>query len=71
VSVTRKFRATTNVVALLFCSLLAGVLVAAAAFPALGMTGLTAKTASDSFQNLPTALQTPPLPEKSVLQASD
>jgi membrane peptidoglycan carboxypeptidase len=35
------------------------------------MTGLTAKEASDSFQNLPSDLQTPPLPEKSVLLAAD
>ncbi|MGH3426691.1 MAG: penicillin-binding protein, partial [Mycobacteriales bacterium] len=33
--------------------------------------GLTAKAASDSFQNLPSKLKTPPIPQTSMLYASD
>jgi membrane peptidoglycan carboxypeptidase len=64
-------RAIANVATLLVCGVLAGVVVAAAAFPALGFTGLTAKAASDSFQNLPAELKTPPLPQTSYLYAAD
>jgi membrane carboxypeptidase/penicillin-binding protein len=71
VSASRNIRIATDVVSLLLCSLLAGVLVAAAAFPALGMTGLGAKEAADSFQNLPSDLNVPPLPVKSQLVAAD
>jgi membrane peptidoglycan carboxypeptidase len=53
------------------CGILAGVVVAAAAFPALGVTGLTAKAASDSFQSLPSELKTSPLPQTSYLYAAD
>jgi membrane peptidoglycan carboxypeptidase len=64
-------RVLANVVSLVVCGVLAGVVVAAAAFPALGFTGLTAKAASDSFQNLPAELKTPPLPQRSDLLAAD
>ncbi len=68
---TSKARVLANVATLLLCGVLAGVVVAAAAFPALGFTGLTAKAASDSFQNLPAELKTPPLPQISYLYAAD
>jgi len=68
---SRDLRVYANVASLLVCGVLAGVVVAAAAFPALGFTGLTAKAASDSFQNLPAELKTPPLPQTSYLFAAD
>src|SRR5215207_6723206 len=68
---SRDLRVYANVASLLVCGVLAGVVVAAAAFPALGFTGLTAKAASDSFQNLPAELKTPPLPQTSDLYAAD
>ncbi len=64
-------RVLANIASLVVCGVLAGVVVAAAAFPALGFTGLTAKAASDSFQNLPAELETPPLPQRSDLLAAD
>ncbi|MFI5954003.1 transglycosylase domain-containing protein [Cryptosporangium sp. NPDC051539] len=56
---------------LLLCGALAGVIVAAAAFPAAGFAGLTAKSASDDFSDLPTNLEFPPAPQASTLYASD
>ena len=52
-------------------SVLAGVVVAAVAFPAVGATGYAAKTGSDEFENLPTDLVIPPSPENSYLYAAD
>jgi membrane peptidoglycan carboxypeptidase len=60
-----------NVVSLVLCGILAGVVIAAAAFPAVGVSGLTAKSASDSFSDLPADLKIPPLPQNSTLLASD
>ncbi|SHN48013.1 transglycosylase domain-containing protein [Cryptosporangium aurantiacum] len=57
--------------AIALCGLLAGVVIAAAAFPAVAVTGLTAKSASDEFENLPSDLATPPLPQTSYLLAAD
>ncbi len=68
---TQDTRAVANVVSLVVCGVLAGVVVAAAAFPAAGITGLTAKSASDSFRDLPNDVKIPPLPQKSQLYASD
>lgn len=56
---------------LVLCGILAGVVLAAAAFPAAGFTGLAAKSASDSFSELPADLQLPPAPQASTLYASD
>ncbi|MFG1926897.1 transglycosylase domain-containing protein [Cryptosporangium sp. NPDC048952] len=56
---------------LVLCGLLAGVVLAAAAFPAAGFTGLAAKSASDSFSDLPADLELPPAPQASTLYASD
>ena len=64
-------RTLANVVSLVLCGILAGVVVAAAAFPAVGVSGLTAKSASDSFSDLPTNIKIPPLPQNSTLYASD
>ncbi|NUS73398.1 MAG: PASTA domain-containing protein [Corynebacteriales bacterium] len=56
-----------RVLTLALCGLVAGIVVAASAFPAVGITGLTAKAASDSFQNLPNDLAKPFIPQTSKL----
>ncbi len=67
----RPLKVLTRLIALVVCGLLGGVMVAAAAFPAVGLAGLSAKTASDSFEGLPTELETPVLPQTSNLYAAD
>ncbi len=67
----RPLRVFTRVIALLLCGLLGGVMVAAAAFPAVGLAGLSAKSASDSFEAMPTELKTPTLPLTSKVFAAD
>src|ERR1041384_1630924 len=57
--------------AIVLCGLLTGVVIAAAAFPVVAVTGLTAKSASDEFETLPSELATPPLPQTSYLLAAD
>jgi membrane peptidoglycan carboxypeptidase len=64
-------RRLANVVSLVVCGLLAGIVIAASAFPVVGLTGLSAKSASDSFSDLPATLRIPPLPQGSTLYASD
>lgn len=61
----------TKLLTLAMCGVLAGAVIAAAAFPVIGITGLTAKAASDSFENLPHTLKTPPIPQTSQLYTSD
>ncbi len=61
----------SSAASLIICGLLAGVVVAAAAFPAVAFTGLSAKAGSDSFENLPHDLQIPPQPQISYLYAKD
>jgi len=53
------------------CGLIAGLVAAAAAFPMVGVTGLTAKAASDAFQALPSTLKSAPIPQTSMLYAAD
>ncbi|HTJ34685.1 MAG TPA: biosynthetic peptidoglycan transglycosylase, partial [Dactylosporangium sp.] len=60
-----------NAASLLLCGLLAGLVVAAAAFPAVAMSGLAAKAGSDTFENLPTDLSVLPSPQISYVFASD
>ncbi|MEA2425594.1 MAG: hypothetical protein QOH13_2004, partial [Thermoleophilaceae bacterium] len=64
-------RQLTNVTSLLLCGLLAGIVVAAAAFPLVGSVGLTAKAASDSFEDLPSDLKAGPPPLTSNLYAAN
>jgi len=61
----------SNAAALVICGLLAGVVVAAAAFPAIAVTGLAAKAGADDFDNLPSALQTQTTPQVTNVYASD
>lgn len=51
--------------------LIAGVVVAAAAFPAVAVTGLVAKSGSDSFEQLPGELRVQPLPQNTYVYAND
>jgi len=61
----------SNASALLICGLLAGLVVAAAAFPALAVAGLTAKTSADGFENLPDELAEPVTPQTSWVYTKD
>jgi membrane peptidoglycan carboxypeptidase len=55
----------------MMCGLLAGLVIAVAALPMVGVTGLAAKAASDSFASLPSQLKSPPIPQTSMLYAAD
>ncbi|AVT34331.1 glycosyl transferase [Plantactinospora sp. BC1] len=67
----RDHNVFTNAASLLICGLLAGVVVAAAAFPAVAMSGLAAKAGAETFDKLPTELTVKKAPQISYLYASD
>jgi membrane peptidoglycan carboxypeptidase len=67
----RDHNVLTNAASLLICGLLAGVVVAAAAFPAVAMSGLAAKAGSETFGALPKELTVARAPQISYLLASD
>ena len=56
---------------LLGSALLSGLVVAAAAFPAVTLSGLVAKAGVESFQNLPAELTVPQVPEATEVYAAD
>ena len=58
-------------ISLLICGVLAGLVVAAAAFPAVALAGLAAKATANGFENLPSILQEPKAPQITNLYASD
>jgi membrane peptidoglycan carboxypeptidase len=60
-----------NATSLLVCGLLGGVVVAAAAFPAAAMSGLTAKAGGDSFESLPSELKDYSSPQITRVYAGD
>ncbi|MCO8270474.1 transglycosylase domain-containing protein [Actinoplanes sp. TRM 88003] len=60
-----------NVFALLTCGLVAGVVVAAAAFPVAAMSGLTAKAGNQAFASLPSELKDFASPQITRVYASD
>src|SRR5690348_3456737 len=60
-----------NAASLLLCGLLAGLVVAAAAFPAVATSGLAAKAGADTFDQLPTDFDVLPSPQISYVYASD
>jgi membrane peptidoglycan carboxypeptidase len=60
-----------NATSLLICGLLAGVVVAAAAFPAAAMSGLAAKAGGQTFAQLPSELKDFSSPQVSYVYASD
>lgn len=61
----------TRIVLFVSLSMLAGVLVAGLALPAVGLLGLTAKRGAENFQSLPASLKVPPLKQRSKLLAAD
>ncbi|SBT49141.1 penicillin-binding protein [Micromonospora auratinigra] len=67
----RDHNVLTNAASLLVCGLLAGVVVAAAAFPAVAMSGLAAKAGAETFGALPKELTVARAPQISYLLASD
>ncbi|MFI7081095.1 penicillin-binding protein [Micromonospora sp. NPDC049903] len=67
----RDHNILTNAASLLICGLLAGVVVAAAAFPAVAMSGLAAKAGAETFGALPKELTVSRAPQISYLLASD
>ncbi|WBB48699.1 transglycosylase domain-containing protein [Verrucosispora sp. WMMA2044] len=67
----RDHNVLTNAASLLICGLLAGVVVAAAAFPAVAMSGLAAKAGAETFGALPKELTVARAPQISYLLASD
>ncbi len=60
-----------NATSLLICGLLAGVVVAAAAFPAAAMSGLAAKAGGQTFASLPSELKDFSSPQITRIYASD
>ncbi|MEV4755816.1 transglycosylase domain-containing protein [Micromonospora sp. NPDC049559] len=67
----RDHNVLTNAASLLICGLLAGVVVAAAAFPAVAMSGLAAKAGAETFDKLPSELTVRRAPQITYLYASD
>jgi membrane peptidoglycan carboxypeptidase len=67
----RDHNVLTNAASLLICGLLAGVVVAAAAFPTVAMSGLAAKAGAQTFDKLPSELTVKRSPQISYLYASD
>ncbi|SCG56182.1 penicillin-binding protein [Micromonospora halophytica] len=67
----RDHNVFTNAASLLICGLLAGVVVAAAAFPAVAMSGLAAKAGAETFGALPNELIVARAPQISYMLASD
>ena len=61
----------SNAASLIICGLLAGLVVAAAAFPAAALTGLAAKAGAEQFDNLPGDLEVPHAPQVTSVYASD
>jgi membrane peptidoglycan carboxypeptidase len=55
----------------MICGLLAGVVVAAASFPAVAMSGLAAKAGSETFAELPSSLSEQTAPQVTRIFASD
>src|SRR5258705_3229138 len=60
-----------NAASLLVCGILAGIVVAAAAFPVIAMSGLAAKAGVDQFGQLPDLFNDPTPPQNTYVYASD
>jgi membrane peptidoglycan carboxypeptidase len=67
----REYGVVPDVASLLLCGLLAGLVVAAATFPAVAMSGLAVKAGADTFESLPTNIDVLPSPQISYVYASD
>ena len=61
----------SNLGTFVIVSALAGVLLAGLALPVVGSLGLTAKAASDHFEDIPDDFTTPQLPQRTTLLADD
>ena len=61
----------TNIASLIVCGALAGVVVAAAAFPAAAMSGLLAKAGGEAFDQLPSEVVVRRAPQITSLYAND
>ncbi|MBO0891408.1 MAG: penicillin-binding protein, partial [Acidothermales bacterium] len=57
-------RAGRKIALLLVIGMVAGLMTAGIALPAIGSAGLAGKSAADSFQSMPSELATPPLPQR-------
>jgi membrane peptidoglycan carboxypeptidase len=68
---TAKAKKLTNVGSLLLCGLLAGLVVAAGAFPLTAVVGLVTKAGAETFDALPSELQTSTAPQATEVYASD
>ncbi len=67
----REHSPITGVFSLVICGLLAGVVVAAAAFPIAAISGLATKSGIEAFDKLPTELTVQRTPQNTYLYASD
>ena len=67
----RSAPAPARLLSALVASVVTGLLIAAAAFPAVGVLGLTAKAGADEFLVLPAELKTTPLSQRSQVLAAD
>jgi membrane peptidoglycan carboxypeptidase len=67
----RDHSVLSDAMSLIVCGLLAGLVVAAAAFPAIAMSGLLAKAGADTFDSLPTELTLPQSPQVTYVYAAD
>jgi membrane peptidoglycan carboxypeptidase len=70
-SLRRDHHPLTNLSSLLICGLLAGVVVAAASFPAAAMSGLAVKAGAENFASLPSELKAQTSPQVSRIYAND
>ncbi|MBA3489793.1 MAG: penicillin-binding protein, partial [Longispora sp.] len=67
----RDYQLLTDAASVLICGVIAGVILAAAAFPAVAMSGLFAKSSAEAFGTLPGDLKTLPAPQITYVNAND
>src|SRR5690348_17070828 len=67
----REHHPLLNAALLLVCGLMAGIAVAALAFPAVAVSGLAAKAGVESFDRLPADVDVPTAPQIAYVYASD
>ncbi|HEY8457672.1 MAG TPA: penicillin-binding protein [Actinopolymorphaceae bacterium] len=68
---SRQHGFVTNVVLFVVISAMTGALMAGLVIPFAGIIGLTAQSATDAFERMPSKLEEPPLPVRSVMRAAD
>ena len=67
----RDHSLVVSAASLLVCGVLTGIVVAAAAFPAVALAGLAAKAGAEEFGKLPTELNVRPSPQNTYVYAKD